>query len=216
MDRKRIRQRHFIHGNSFKRIAQDYGVKPDVIAQICGVADVAIVGPEWMRRLPADLRGLALWCCEFNDVVPEKFHDVVAGLDARSSLVWHLCRVWGFGYGEIADLLKIDTKTCVRLKDYWEGREVCPLEPPLPDLPNHCLLKLKGFSREVYLSPIAIWRGQGKDQIHCRHGFLARLITDHDYSVSDVVDLSGVSATTLRRYVHAQKTRDEGGRKDAA
>ncbi|MCV6548576.1 MAG: hypothetical protein OIF56_15060 [Cohaesibacter sp.] len=207
MDKNRIRERFYKHGNSLQRIALDYGVCPSAIASICGVTYRMETEPDWIQSLPHHCRDLAVWCCNENGVRLGRFFEVREGSGARSALCWHLVQRWGYSFVEVGAFLDIEVQTAGKLSMAYSG-PVSPFNPEKPDLPRAYIDCLKNLARDHDSTPRAIFYGKTKVLIELRRDFIGLMVCEYGLSSREVArTLNSSSSTVLRcaRYVRQNK-----------
>ncbi|WP_319532837.1 hypothetical protein [uncultured Cohaesibacter sp.] len=204
MDKDRIMQRYFKHGNSFKRIALDYEVGADVIAAICGYGVGARKPhdkgdePAWFDALDDEFQPLFQWAAEDEGIAIEHLTHPSLGRGARVTIAWQLNHRWGLSATRIGKLLNASHGAVQRMMEEYTGDEPCPINPPLPDMKAEFLDCLCRLARENHVTPMAIWRGTRGPHRHLKNLFLGQLVHELCYSRVEVVKYLGVDRKHLR------------------
>ncbi|SNY94094.1 hypothetical protein SAMN04515647_4417 [Cohaesibacter sp. ES.047] len=215
MDKERIRQRHFRHGNSLKRIAADYHLAAADIAAICGYGPKPRpMLPDWFVCLEENIQALITWACDAEGVDVNGFHRSKEARPARGAVAWHLANRWGMTGGAIAAIIQATAPNALVMISSYGGARDCPIDPPLPELPSAYLTCLCALAHDEEETPLAIYHGERSHHKHLFRLFLGRLVHEEGFSQADVVEALGVDKKTVRRaaQAHLQRQKRVSGR----
>ncbi|WP_319533390.1 hypothetical protein [uncultured Cohaesibacter sp.] len=217
-----IRLRHSRDGNSERMLARFYDLSIDEIRAILRqpivaqpkegkeglkIADTDPFGPGWQATLEASVEELVDWVLRSHkisrDQLKGRLHIDV--LEARQTLAFNLRQRWGLNIGDVADLIGVTPSTTRRFDAECQNRQMPPMQPPEPNLPEAYLAELRNVAKAFGVTPLAVFHGQADQLQRARRVFLQRMFWQHRIPICNIAKVTGFFRSRIHKQVHARR-----------